>query len=170
MGFDSKRSIEIELGEASNQVKVAFDRWNEHRTVENERLLEEAKEYCHQVAYELQKFKLHEELVENGYEFDSDEEEMVIEYASAWSSDLIEIAEAMKSGSVRRLSFEDYVEQYVVEDYVCRAGKEGVEILREFQRWLPLDDFKQFVIDHYTSDLERVVENFADDYIIILDE
>lgn len=167
MGFDTKRSLEIELEEASKCVNVAFDRWNSNRTVENERLLEDAKEYCHQVAYELQKFKMHEELVANGYEFDSDDEDIVIEYTSDWSADLLEVAEAMESGNLRCISFEQYVEEYVVDDYACRAGKEGVEILREFQRWMPTDDFKQFIKDHYTDGLEGVCENFDDDYIII---
>ena len=170
MGYGSKRSLEIELEEASKQVKIAFDRWNADRTVENEAKLEDAKKYCHQVAYELQKWKMHEELVANGYEFDSDDEDIVIEYTSAWSADLLEIAEAMKNKDIRCISFEEYVEQYVVEDYGCRAGEEGVEILREFQRWLSADQFKEFVKDHYTADEENIVENFEDDYIIILDK
>lgn len=170
MGFESKRSIEIELEEASKKVKEAFDRWNAQRTVENERLLDEAKDYCHQVAYELQKCKLHEELEANGYCFDEDEEEIVIEMTSQWSMDVLEVAEHMKKGNLRRISFEEYVESYVVEDYMCRAGEQGVEIFREFQRWMPTDDFKQFVRDHYTDDEEGVCENFEEDYIIILEE
>ena len=78
MSYESKRSLEIELEEASRQVNVAFDRWNANRTVENEVALNDAKEYCHQVAYELQKWKMHDKLVENGYEFDENDEEIVI--------------------------------------------------------------------------------------------
>lgn len=168
MGFDTKRSLEIELEEASRQVKEAFDRWNGNRTVENEKLLDDAKEYCHQVAYEVQRCKMHEELVENGYEFDSDDEDIVIEYTSMWSADLLEVAQAMENKDLRCISFEQYVEEYVVDDYACRAGEQGVEILREFQRWMPTDDFKEFVRDHYTADAEGIVENFEDDYIIIM--
>jgi len=170
MGFETKRSLEIKYEEASRQVKKAFDRWDANRTVENETLLEEAKTYCHKAAYELQKWKMHETLVENGYEFNEDEEDIVIEYTSAWSADLLDIAEAMKNGNIRRISFEQYVEEYVVDNYACRAGVEGVEILREFQRWLPTDQFKEFVRDHYTNDEENIVENFEDDYIIIFNE
>ena len=168
MGFDTKRSLEIELEEASRQVKEAFDRWNANRTVTNETLLEDAKTYCHQVAYELQKLDMHDKLIENGYEFDSDDEDIVIEYTSAWSADLLEVAEAMENKDLRCISFDEYVEEYVVDDYACRAGAQGVEILREFQRWLPTDDFKEFVRNHYTDGEEYVVENFDDDYIIIM--
>lgn len=160
--------INAESEEASRQVKEAFDRWNANRTVENETLLEDSRTYCHQVAYELQKWRMHEELVENGYEFDSNDEDIVIEYTSAWSANLLEVAQAMENGDIRCISFEQYVEEYVVDDYACRAGKEGVEILREFQRWMPTDDFKEFVRDHYTNDEEGIVENFDDDYIIIM--
>lgn len=170
MSFESRRSLEIELEEARRQSSEAFDRWNANRTVENERLLDNAKEYCGQVAYELQKWKMHDELIANGYKFDSDDEDIVIEYTSMWSANLLEVAEAMKNGDLRCISFEEYVEEYVVDDYGCRAGREGVEILREFQRWLPIDDFKQFVRDHYTYDEEGIVENFKDDYIIIMNK
>lgn len=168
MGFDTKRSLEIELEEASRQVKEAFDRWNGNRTVENEKLLDDAKEYCHQVAYEVQRCKMHEELIENGYEFDSDDEDIVIEYTSMWSADLLEVAQAMENKDLRCISFDQYVEEYVVDDYACRAGKQGVEILREFQRWLSTDDFKEFIRNHYTDGEEGIVENFDDDYIIIM--
>ena len=168
MGFYTKRSLEIELEEASRQVKEAFDRWNENRTVENEKLLDDAKEYCHQVAYEVQRCKMHEELVENGYEFDSDDEDIVIEYTSMWSANLLEVAEAMENKDLRCITFDQYVEEYVVDDYACRAGEQGVEILREFQRWLSTDDFKEFVRNHYTDGDEGIVENFDDDYIIIM--
>lgn len=168
MSFESKRSLEIELEEASRQVKVAFDRWNDNRTVENERLLADAKEYCGQVAYELQKWRMHDELVDNGYEFDSDDEDIVIEFASAWSWDVCKVAEKMKNNDLRCITFDEYVEEYVIDSYACRAGKEGVEILREFQRWMPTDDFKEFIRDHYTNDEEGIVENFEDDYIIIM--
>ena len=167
MAFETIKSLELE--EASKQVNIAFERWNGNRTVENERLLNEAKEYCGRVAYEVQRCKMHEELVDNGYEFDFDDEEIVIEYVSAWSADLLEIAEALENKDIRKISFDEYVEQYVVEAYGCRAGEQGVEILREFQRWLPTDQFKEFVRDHYTNDEENIVENFEDDYIIILD-
>jgi len=168
MGFDTKRSLEIEYEEASRQANEAFDRWNAHRTVENETLLEDAKTYCHQVAYELQKWKMHEELVENGYEFDSDDEDIVIEYTSMWSADLLEVAEAMENKDLRCISFDEYVETYVVDDYACRAGEQGVEILREFQKFLSTDNFKEFVRSYYTDGEEYVVENFDDDYIIIM--
>ena len=168
MSFDTKRSLEIELEEARRQVNEAFNRWNGDRTVTNEKLLDDAKEYCGQVAYELQRCKMHEELIANGYEFDSDDEDIVIEYTSAWSADLLEVAEAMENKDLRCISFEEYVETYVVDDYACRAGEQGVEILREFQRWLPTDDFKEFVRNHYTDGDEGIVENFDDDYIIIM--
>ena len=168
MSYESKRSLEIELEEASRQVKVAFDRWDANRTVENEVALNDAKEYCHQVAYELQKWKMHDELVENGYEFDANDEDIVIEFASDWSWDVCEVAKEMKNGNLRCISFEQYVEEYVVDDYACRAGEQGVEIFREFQRWLPDDDFKEFIRNHYTDGEEGIVENFDDDYIIIM--
>lgn len=168
MSFETKRSLEIEYEEASRQVKEAFDRWNANRTVENETLLEDAKTYCHQVAYELQKWKMHETLVEKGYEFDSDDEDMVIEFASAWSWDVCEVAEKMESNDLRCITFDQYVEEYVVDDYNCRAGSEGVEIFREFQRWMSTDDFKEFIRNHYTDGEEGVVECFEDDYIIIM--
>lgn len=168
MGFNTKRSLEIELEEARRQVNEAFNRWNRNRTVENEKLLDDAKEYCGQVAYEVQRSKMHEELVENGYEFDSNDEDIVIEYTSMWSADLLEVAQAMENKDLRCISFEQYVEEYVVDDYACRAGEQGVEILREFQRWLSIDDFKEFVRNHYTDGEEGIVENFDDDYIIIM--
>lgn len=167
MGFESKKSLEIEFEEMKKQVDVAFEKWNVNRTKENERVLEDLKEYIGQLAYEIQRWNMHEKLVDNGYEFDSDDEDIVIEYASAWSVDLLEVAEDMENGQLRRISFEEYVEEVVVDDYACRAGSEGVEILREFQRWLSTDDFKDFVRNHFTDGEEYIVECFEDDYIIL---
>ena len=147
MGFDTKRSLEIEMESARALLEQYRTAWDKNRTVENERLLEEQREYVGNIAYEIQKCNMHDELVKNGYVFDSDDEDIVIEYASAWSQDVCEVAEEMENGNLRSISFEEYVEQYVVEDYLCRAGREGVEILREFQRWLPTDTFKEFVRD-----------------------
>lgn len=168
MGFDTKRSLEIEFESARELLKQYEAAWNEHRTVTNERLMEDQQKYVGQIAYEIQKWNMHDKLVENGYEFDAEDEDIVIEYTSMWSADLLEVAEAMVNKDLRCISFEDYVEQYVVEDYACRAGEQGVEILREFQRWLPTDQFKEFVRDHYTDGEEGIVENFDDDYIIIM--
>ena len=130
--------------------------------------MKDQQDYVGQIAYEIQKWKMHEALEEEGYYLNEDDEDMVIEYASAWSIDVTDVALEFEFGNLRKISFDDYVEEYVVEDYACRAGEEGVEILREFQRWLPTDDFKEFVRDHFTDGAEDIVENFEDDYIIIM--
>ena len=168
MGFETKKSLEIEMENAIELLNKYRKAWDENRTVENERLLEEQQKYVGDIAYEIQKWNMHDELIANGYEFDSDDEDIVIEYTSMWSADLLEVAQAMENKDLRCISFEQYVEEYVVDDYACRAGAQGVEILREFQRWLPTDQFKEFVRDHYTDDEEGIVENFDDDYIIIM--
>jgi len=168
MGFDTKRSLEIEMESARALLEQYRIAWDNNRTVENERLLDEQREYVGQIAYEIQKWNMHDKLVENGYEFDVYDEDIVIEYTSAWSADLLEVAEAMVNKDLRCISFEEYVETYVVDDYACRAGEQGVEILREFQRFLSTDNFKEFIRSYYTDGEEYVVENFDDDYIIIM--
>ena len=168
MSFETKRSLEIEMESARALLEQYRVAWDNNKTVANEKLLDEQRKYVGQIAYEIQRWNMHEKLIENGYEFDNDDEDIVIEYTSAWSTDLLEVAEAMGNKDLRCISFDEYVETYVVDDYVCRAGEQGVEILREFQRWLSIDDFKEFVRDHYTNDEENIVENFDDDYIIIM--
>lgn len=164
MSFDSLRSLEIEF-ETANQLLQKYKRkWDENRTVENEYLMKEQQDYVGQIAYEIQKEKMHDILVRDGFHFDADEEDMVIEYASQWSENITDVAFEMEKGNLRRISFDEYVEEYVVSCY------EGccLEVFREFQRWLPTDDFKEFVRNHYTDGEEGIVENFDDDYIIIM--
>lgn len=170
MGFDSKRSIEIEMESAKKLLKSYENAWNTERTAEKKRLMDEQRKYVGQIAYEIQKQNLHDELVEKGYIFDVGQEEMVIEYASMWSMDVLEIAEEMQAGNLKKKSFDDYVEEYVVESYLGRAGKEGLEIFREFQRWMPTNEFKDFIRNHFTDGEEYMVENFNDDYVILLEK
>lgn len=170
MGFDSKRNIEIEMESAKKLLKSYENAWNTERTAEKKRIMDEQQEYVGQIAYEIQKQNLHDELVENGYIFDVGQEEMVIEYASMWSMDVLEIAEEMQAGNLKKKSFDDYVEEYVVESYLGRAGKEGLEIFREFQRWMPTNEFKDFIRNHFTDGEEYMVENFNDDYVILLEK
>lgn len=168
MSFDSLRSLEIEF-ESANQLLQKYKKaWDENRTVENEWSMKDQQDYVGQIAYEIQRLKMHKALEEEGYYLNASDEDMVIEYASAWSIDVTDVAWEFEHGNLRQISFDEYVEEYVVDDYASRAGKEGVEILREFQRWLSTDDFKEFVRNHYTDGEEDIVENFDDDYIIIM--